>query len=96
MQEICKSQETDERYFWYLVNTGKNQRDTVHQIKLVNGEIVSDPERIRDQWKSYFEELYTPKDLEGYDNEFMLKQLLLKWNVSHILMMMNYEYAHRL
>ena len=44
--------------------------NNMHPIKLKNGKLVTDPEEIRDYQKCYFEDLYTPKDLNMYDNDF--------------------------
>jgi hypothetical protein len=70
MQEICKTQQIDQKYFWYLVNRYKRKGNTTHPIKLENGNIISDSDDIRDQWKVYLEKLYTPQSREEYDEEF--------------------------
>ena len=33
MEEICKSQDIDEKYFWYFVNKCKRKCSTAHPIK---------------------------------------------------------------
>ncbi len=75
MEDICNSQEVDETFFWYLVNRGrgiKKKSNNVHPIKLPSGKVITDPDEIRDNWKIYFEELYTPKDPKEYDSSFKL------------------------
>ena len=72
MEDICTSQEIDEKFFWHLVNRHKKGCNSSHPIRLANGKVITDPEEIRDHWKIYFKELYTPENLDQYDNDFKL------------------------
>ena len=69
MSELVKCQEMDQQYFWYLVNRNKKKANGVHPIKATCGEMIVDPDKICEEWKNYFVDLYTPKD-KGYDDEF--------------------------
>ena len=70
MSKINESQTIDQKYFWTLVNRAKNRKKTINPIR--DGEkTITCPNEVRHMWKSYFEELYTPKD--EYDNEFKVE-----------------------
>ena len=70
MKEIVKSQEIDQRHFWYIVNKNKRKSNSVHPIKTSCNKTLIDPDEIREEWKQYFQVLYTPKDESCYDKEF--------------------------
>ncbi len=71
IQELCESQEMDQAFFWHIVNKGRRQRGSlVHPLK-INNEIISNPDVIRNLWRDYYRNLYTPKNLPHYDNAFM-------------------------
>ena len=70
MEDITKNQEIDHRYFWKLVNKRKHNKNNVHPLKLVDGNIVTDSQDICNAWKEYFSKLYTPVDKPEFDNEF--------------------------
>jgi hypothetical protein len=69
MQEICQAQCIDQKYFWTLVKRSKSRNKIVTPIQL-NRKTITDPKEIRSACKSYFEELYTPKNASHYDNDF--------------------------
>ena len=70
MSKINESQAIDQKYFWTLVNRAKNRKKTVNPIR--DGQkTVTCPNEVRSMWKSYFEELYTPKD--QYDSDFKIE-----------------------
>ena len=76
MHEIVASSELDSNFFWYLVNKSrKGQTQRVTPLKIGN-DIITDPDEVRKAWKTYFEMLYTPKDLPHYDTAF-------KENIEH-------------
>ena len=70
LDEIRKSHQMDQKYFWYLVNKRKKKSGRLHPIKLKCGKIVTDPNVQRNEWKNYFQELYTPKCLDNFDDGF--------------------------
>ena len=59
-------------YFWKLVNRNKKNNTTVHPLKLKDGKVITDPDCIRQTWKAYFEELYTPLCNTKFDNDFKI------------------------
>ncbi len=71
MKDINESNEMNLHHFWYLVNRKKKKKGTtIHPIKSKTGRIISDPNEINEEWKKYFQDLYTPKENEVYDAEF--------------------------
>ena len=69
MEELNKSNEMDIDYFWRLVNKHKNRSRIVHPLKMKDGSILTNTDDIREAWRKYFQELYTPSD-DNYDSEF--------------------------
>ncbi len=71
IQELCNSQDMDQGFFWHIVNKGRKQHGSrVHPLK-INNKVVSNPDNIRDLWREYYKDLYTPKNIPDYDNAFM-------------------------
>ena len=69
MNEITKCQEMDQKYFWYIVNKHKRKGRNVHPIKTKAGIVLTKPGDICNEWKTYFQDLYTPQS-NNYDKEF--------------------------
>ena len=69
MQKINESHDMDQKYFWKMVNQSKQSIKTVHPIQ-INQQLLTDPNDIRNQWKVYFQELYTPQESDDMDNSF--------------------------
>ena len=59
MEELYKSNEMNQRYFWYIANKNKVKKKSVHPLK-VDKSTLTDVNEIRVAWKQYFETLYTP------------------------------------
>jgi hypothetical protein len=73
MTDLVKSSEIDHSYFWVLVNKSrKGSQHRVRPIKLENDTVITDPDEIRESWRSYFETLYSPKCSNVYDEDFKL------------------------
>ena len=71
IKDINESQDIDHVYFWKLVSRNKKcQNSSVHPLRLKNGTLVTDPDDIRQAWKVYFEELFTPVHNDKFDNDF--------------------------
>ena len=70
--DIAKAHDIDQNHFWYLVNKFKKRNQSTHPIKLENGEVICDPQRLCQEWANYFENLYTPKQNEEYDEQFRI------------------------
>ena len=67
MEDIVKSHEVDQTYFWRLVNRRNKTSTGPHPLKLKNGVTISKPEDIRKAWKEYFSNLYTPSGNRSFD-----------------------------
>jgi hypothetical protein len=67
MQNICQSGTIDPTHFWLLVNKPKIKHKTINPIQ-TDKTTITEPKEIRETWKTYFENLYTPSD--NYDNDF--------------------------
>lgn len=69
-QQLDSAAEINQDLFWRLVNRKrKNRAVQVRPFQRPDGAVVTDIAAIREAWKDYYEELYSPKDL-GYDNRF--------------------------
>jgi hypothetical protein len=71
MHTINRSHDMDQKYFWALVNRAKHKARTVNPLQ-INDKTLTDPNIIRETWKNYFKELYTPQESNQYDQEFKL------------------------
>ena len=68
VQDLCKSEEMDIKYFWYIVNQSKkNKGNKIIPFRISEKEVITQPDEIRKCWKQYLEHLYTPK--AKYDEE---------------------------
>lgn len=56
MEDITKSQEIDQAYFWHLVNKNRKScnSNNVHPIKANDKTVLTNPDEIRKEWKEYF------------------------------------------
>ncbi len=71
MEKINECEEMNIQHFWYLVNRKKKKiRNTIHPLKTKSGKILTKTDDIKEEWKQYFEDLYTPKLNPRYDREF--------------------------
>ncbi len=70
LQELEKCGAVDQRAFWSLVNKRRHKRTTRVRPLETEAGILTDPTEIREGWRTYFEDLYTPKDLPQYDGSF--------------------------
>ena len=61
------------------MNRRKKTKGLLCPLKLGNGNIITDTDEIREAWKDYFHNLYTPVNDPIYENEFkMYVEELLK------------------
>ena len=68
IKRLCVASETDEKLFWKLI---KGQRFTSQMSAfLVDGNILTDKNKIREMWADHFESLGTPSDSSNFDNGF--------------------------
>ena len=70
INDINVNNEIDQAYFWKLVNKRKRQQNSVHPLKLKDGSVLTDPNEIRNAWKCYFEDLFTPLNNDKFDKDF--------------------------
>ena len=73
MKEFVESQELDNKYFWYLVNTSRKVKSRfVMPVQNDSGEIVTDKNEVKEVWKTYFENMFNPATVvnDCYDNNW--------------------------
>ena len=71
VKEIEENNELDQRAFWFLVNKSRGQKKSgVCPIKNDDGILLTNEDDIREEWRQYFESLFTPKLTAKYDNTF--------------------------
>jgi hypothetical protein len=69
MADLARMQDLDYAGFWKLVNKSRKRPPRISPVES-NGATVSDPGDICNIWGSYFKQLYTPKEGQGYDDNF--------------------------
>ena len=68
IDELCNSQQVDQRYFWYLVNKNKRKGPSIEAtIDDISGNILYDPDEVNNSWFHYFKALHKPIDKPRYD-----------------------------
>ena len=73
LNEVAKTQEIDQKLFWKLVNNRRKPKNSQpHPVKDKEGATVREIDKIVKVWKDYYDDLYTPKTLEHFDNQFKL------------------------
>ena len=69
--KLCDAAESNEKLFWKLI---KSQRFSSKMIAfVVNGEVLTDKNKIRDMWADHFEALGSPSEIETFDKDFFNK-----------------------
>ena len=58
MEELARSQELDQKYFWYLISKNKGKKKGTSPIHNDMGELLTNGDEIREEWSNYFENLY--------------------------------------
>jgi len=70
IDELCKSQQVDHKYFWYLVKRHTKQRNNVQStVDEDSGRVLYDPVEVRSSWYNYFQGLFQPVNKVNYDQE---------------------------
>ena len=69
MNEFLRFQEIDEKYFWFLVNRNKLVK-IASPVVSNDGNILTDPDDIREDWTAYYEKLYKEGHDENYNDDF--------------------------
>ena len=70
MELLSKTEEIDQKYFWYMINKQKKRKQTVNPILDDSGELLTDVNDIRNEWNAYYEKLYNWEDPTIYDVNF--------------------------
>ena len=69
--KLCNAAESNEKLFWKLI---KSQRSSSQMSAFVmNGELLTDKNKIRDMWADHFEALGSPSEIETFDKDFFSK-----------------------
>ena len=69
--KLCNAAESNEKLFWKLI---KSQRSSSQMSAfVVNGELLTDKNEIRDMWADHFEALESPSEIETFDKDFFNK-----------------------
>ena len=72
MNDIATNQDINQNYFWYLVNKNKKRVNTVSPIRNDSGELLTDIDKICQEWNSYYKCLYTaPTHVDAIYKEFI-------------------------
>ena len=73
MQNVAKSDDVDQKYFWYLVNKGKGRLKRLPPVRTDNGTLLTDVNEIRKEWNDYYRGLYADDTSQNWDSEFKNK-----------------------
>ena len=66
--KFCNAAESNEKLFWKLI---KSQHSSSQMSAfVVNGELLTDKNKIRDMWADHFEALGSPSETETFDKDF--------------------------
>ena len=84
MEELAKTQEVDQKFFWYMIRKNKCRLNTVTPICNDNGEMLTTADDIRNEWNSYYQSLLCDNQSDDYDNKFMETILNRTPNVSNV------------
>ena len=69
--KLCNAAESNEKLFWKLI---KSQRSSSQMSAfVVNGELLTDKNKIRDMWADHFEALCSPSEIGTFDKDFFNK-----------------------
>ena len=70
INKLDKADNIDQKLFWHLINRRlKPRAGNECAFKRPDGQYVTDPITIRDEWRSYFEHIYTPNS-NNQDKKF--------------------------
>ena len=69
--KLCNAAESNEKLFWKLI---KSQRSSSQMsVFVVNGELLTDKNKIRDMWADHFEALGSPSEIETFEKDLFNK-----------------------
>ena len=58
IEDICNTNDIDQIFFWKLITKHKPHVKSIHPLKLEDNTVITDPEKIANVWKDYFQKLY--------------------------------------
>ena len=73
MQNLSKSDDVDQKYFWYLVKKGKGRLKRLQPVQTDNGTLLTEVNEIRKEWNYYYRGLYADDTSQKWDSEFKNK-----------------------
>ena len=68
MEKLVKTGEIDQRFFWWMVN--KKSKRMFSPIYSDTGVLITQPDMIRNEWTSYFRDLFSEKIDPTWDSDF--------------------------
>ena len=71
METLSRTQELDQRHFWQLVN--KKHKPNVCPVQSEGGDLLIEPDAIRDEWTTYYKDLFSDHDDPSWDTQFKIK-----------------------
>lgn len=72
IEQLCKHAEMDQKGFWFIVNRARKPREArVHLVKGDNGDVLTDPQAIVEDWRHFYEQSFECAGKgRGYDDIF--------------------------
>ena len=70
LEELSKTQELDQKFFWYTVNKNKKKSSNISPIHDETGQILTNAEDIRKEWTRYYKTLYSTQEFNTTDSHF--------------------------
>ena len=71
MDEINKSNELDQKFFWYTVNKKRKKTRKINPIKNDHGVLLTNVEDIRNEWQNYYQKLYSKSQSSQVDTQLV-------------------------
>ena len=69
--KLCNAAESNKKLFWKLIKSQHSSSQT--STFVVNGELLTDKNKIHDMWADHFEALGSPSEIETFDKDFFNK-----------------------
>ena len=77
--------EKDQHLFWNLLNRNKGRKNRISEL-VANGSTYRTPKEITKVWSDYFQDLYTPKANDSFDDDhkcFVEQSIVTMLTASH-------------
>ena len=71
MEELTRTEQVDQRYFWHLVNNVRKPSHTkpMQPTRSSDGTLLYEPDSITNSWRDYYADLHSPKSESWYDDD---------------------------